>query len=538
MSVLAPYRSTMAAGSDGFGSLLRAEWTKLRSVRGWLIGLVVGALLIVGLAALTGAGSSCGMQSSGSSGKTISQACPAPAAGPNGEWVTDSYFFVRQPLTGNGSLTVRVTSLTGLQSATGGAARASGSPGLTAGVQPWSKAGIIVTASTRQGAAYAAMMVTGGHGVRLQWNYVNDVGGLPGTVSAASPRWLRLVRSGDVLTGYDSADGTHWTEVGRVTLAGLPGTVQAGLFATSPGHTVTSTTLGGGSSTGGPTLATGRFDQVRLGGTWTAGASRAAGPWIGQDIQSNADGIVMPAAAQGFTQSGGVFTVTGSGDIAPSDKNQGGMQEAFAGTFAGLIAFAVIGVMFVTAEYRRGLIRTTFAANPRRGRVLAAKAIVLALATFAAGLVALVISVWLGERLLRANGNPVAPVPALTAIRAIAGSAALLAVATVLALALGTALRRSAGAVTAAIGVVILPYLLAVIPGVLPVGAEAWLLRVTPAAGFAIQQLTPAYPQVTDNTVGGLDNFPLAPWAGFGVLCAWGAVALFAAAWLLRRRDA
>ena len=78
------------------------------------------------------------------------------------------------------------------------------------------------------------MMVTGGHGVRMQYDYTHDTPGLPGAVSAASPRWLRLTRSGDTLTGYDSADGTHWTRVGTVTLAGLPATVQAGLFVTSP----------------------------------------------------------------------------------------------------------------------------------------------------------------------------------------------------------------------------------------------------------------------------------------------------------------
>ena len=43
--------------------------------------------------------------------------------------------------------------------------------------------------------------------------------------------------------------------------------------------------------------------------------------------------------------------------------------------------------MFMTAEYRRGLIRVTLAASPRRGRVLAAKAVVIAAVAFAAGLV-------------------------------------------------------------------------------------------------------------------------------------------------------
>ena len=37
--------------ADGFGRLLRAEWTKFRTVRGWVIGIVVAALVTVGLGA-------------------------------------------------------------------------------------------------------------------------------------------------------------------------------------------------------------------------------------------------------------------------------------------------------------------------------------------------------------------------------------------------------------------------------------------------------------------------------------------------------
>ena len=101
------------------------------------------------------------------------------------------------------------------------------------------------------------MMVTGRHGVRMQWNFTHDAAGLTGKVSAASPRWLRLIRAGDVIKGYDSADGSHWTLVGTARLAHLPAIAQAGLFAATPGHSVTSTSLGGSSSAGGAALATG-----------------------------------------------------------------------------------------------------------------------------------------------------------------------------------------------------------------------------------------------------------------------------------------
>nr|BFE79102.1 hypothetical protein GCM10020093_017030 [Planobispora longispora] len=72
----------------------------------------------------------------------------------------------------------------------------------------------------------------------------------------------------------------------------------------------------------------------------------------------------------------------------------------------GLIAVIVVAVTFMTAEYRRGLIRTTLLASPRRGRVPAAKAVVIGAAAFAAGLVAAGVTVPLGTRLLREGGTP------------------------------------------------------------------------------------------------------------------------------------
>jgi hypothetical protein len=122
-------------------------------------------------------------------------------------------------------------------------------------------------------------------------------------------------------------------------------------------------------------------------------------------------------------------------------------------------------------------------------------------------------------------------------VRIVVGTAALLAVTAVLALAVGALLRSSAGAVTAVIAGIILPYLLAVLGGVLPVGAEEWLVRVTPAAGFAIQQSVSQYAQVTASYTPANGYFPLPPLAGFAVLCAWAALAMTLALVLLRRRD-
>jgi ABC-type transport system involved in multi-copper enzyme maturation permease subunit len=521
------YRSTLPGGRDGFAQLLRGEWTKFRTVRGWLIGIAVAVLLIVTVGVLAAVGShasACTVQPGRPQG--VCHGIPAPPTGPGGEPVTDQFYLVHRPLTGDGSITVRVSSLTGLIPS-GTAPPGQPLAGARPGVQPWSKAGLIIKANTTtQGSTYAAIMVTGGHGVRFQYDYTHDTAGIPGAVSAASPRWLRLTRYGDTITGYDSTEGTHWTRVGSARLIGLPATVPAGLFAASPNYVQTSQHLGGSEATGGPTRATAALDQLSLRGGWSADA------WTGTQVGGRPVG--------GFTRSGGTWTVSGSGDIAPavSGPSPGlGLDRTLIGTFAGLIALIVVAALFITAEYRRGLIRSTLTASPRRGRVLAAKAVVIGAVTFGVGLVAAAAAVPLGEHILRANGHYLYPVSTLTELRMIVGTAALLAVAAVAALALGTILRRGAGAVTAVIVAIVLPYILAT-ASLLPTGAAQWLLRLTPAAAFAVQQSLIQYPQVNGQYTPANGYYPLAPWAGFAVLCGYTAIALAVATVLLRRRDA
>ena len=525
---VAPHRPGQQTGRDGFAQLLRAEWTKFRTVRGWVIGTLVAVLVTAGLGLFAAGATSSSCQSTSGGPARSGQGCMTiPPVGPGGEAVSDSFYFVRQPLAGNGSITVRITSLTGLIPSGNGPGT-----GTRPGLVPWAKAGIIIKKSTQPGSAYAAMMVTADHGVRMQDDYTNDTAGQPGAVFPASPRWLRLTRSGDTITGYDSADGTHWTQVGAVRLAGLPSTVQAGLFAASPAYQAISENFGGGENgIVAPSQDTAVFDHLSRSGAWPAGG------WTGDYIDA-ADG----SGIGGYHQAGGRFAVTGSGDIAPVATGQAGdvgttITEHLVGTFAGLIAMIVVATIFITAEYRRGLIRLTLTASPRRGRVLAAKAIVIGSVAFVAGLVAAAAAVIFGAQLASARGSYVYPVPWPTELRVVAGTALLIALAAVLALALGTMLRRSAAAVTLVIVAIILPYILGV-ASILPVSASDWLLRITPAAAFAIQQAAPQYPQVAALYSPSSGYFPLAPWAGLAVLCAYAALALGLAVVLLRRRDA
>src|ERR1700684_866 len=79
--------------------LLRAEFTKFRTVRAWMIALCAAAVVFVLLSFLS----------------AFESRAPVPAVptGPGGEALSDTYMFVHQILVGDGTLTARVTSLSG-----------------------------------------------------------------------------------------------------------------------------------------------------------------------------------------------------------------------------------------------------------------------------------------------------------------------------------------------------------------------------------------------------------------------------------------
>ncbi len=523
-----------AIAREDFGQLVHSEWTKFWTVRGWVIGTAIAGLVIVLFAYLATFahhdGGLC-VGSNPSSGTCQSYAVPEPPV-VGGVPVNDTYYFVHRALTGDGSITVRIASLTGKAQTGGGNGSTSVNDlvGAPAAVDEWAKAGVIVTATTKPGSPYAAVMLTGAHGVRMQYNYTGDVAG-PAR-AGLEPRWLRLARTGATLTGYESPDGTSWTKLGTVQLPAIRGTVQAGLFVTSPPAPDPSSPQyfgGGGGTNQTATGATATFAQVGLEGAWQAG------PWRAQYVGANTQLPTLSSVGDHPTSGG--FVVSGSGDIAPSVSGGYTDEQPLTGVFIGLIVLVVVAAMFITAEYRRGLIRTTLAASPRRERVLLAKASVLAAVTFAVGAAACAVSIPLGSHILRVNGNYVYPTSTLTELRVILGTGALLALVAVLSLAVGTALRRSAAAITAVIALIIVPYILAT-ASALPTGPSDWLLRLTPAAGFAIEQTLPQYHQVSYlyDPTGGF--YPLAPGLGLAVLAAYTLLALVIARRLLLTRDA
>ncbi|WP_327352581.1 ABC transporter permease subunit [Streptomyces sp. NBC_01304] len=504
-----PYRSSVEpAARDGFAQLLRAEWTKFRTVRRWGLALLAAVLVTVFISYFTA--------SSSSFDRDPADGDKLPATDAQGLQVRDAFYFVHQGLAGDGSITTRVSGLTG--------ERPKQAP-------EWAKAGIILKESTEQGAPYVALMVTEKHGVRLQTGFTGDEAG--SATPPGEPRWLRLTRDGATVIGYESADGKQWDKVAAARLDGAPKTVRAGLFVASPGIFELKREFGMSAMGERPSRSTAKFDQVSLSGPGT-GAGGSAGSWQSTDVGEIRDGKGT------LERSGSTFTLTGSGDIAPGAQDMDPVNSGLSGSQLGLVLVAALGVLFITTEYRRGMIRTTLMASPRRPRVLAAKAVVIGAVVFLAGLVASVASFLISQPILRDNGHkhPYFHEFSLTdgpALRAVIGTAAVLALIAVLGLGLGALMRHTAAAIATVVVLFVLPLIL--VSG-LPLGLAQLLEQVTPVAGFAIQQTIPRYDQVASACLPETGCYPQGPWTGLATLFAYAVGVLGLAMWRLRRRDA
>jgi ABC-2 type transport system permease protein len=201
--------------------------------------------------------------------------------------------------------------------------------------------------------------------------------------------------------------------------------------------------------------------------------------------------------------------------------------DPLSGSFLGyaeytVLPVTVLGVLVFTSEYGSGLIRTTFAAVPRKRAVLAAKACVTGLAALAVGELLAFACFFVTQAILSGRrgglslGQPGVPGAVLAAGLALAACA-------VVGVAAGAIIRHTAGAIGAAITMV---YLLAALCLLLPPPWDTRLGRLTmPFAAYQLLSL---------HRPAGL----LSPVLSLLVLLGWPAIALLAAAILLTRRDA
>jgi ABC-type transport system involved in multi-copper enzyme maturation permease subunit len=193
-----------------------------------------------------------------------------------------------------------------------------------------------------------------------------------------------------------------------------------------------------------------------------------------------------------------------------------------AGLGLGQLTICVLGVLIITTEYSTGVIRASLLAVPRRLPMLAAKVTVFAVLMIVVSEIVCVCSFLIGSAILHSHVSVSFGDPGVT--RAILGSGLYLTVLGLFAVGIGGLIRHTAGAISAAIGaVLVLPIITNFLPGSWGAHINAYLPE---QAGTLIGQ---AHRQSGDL---------LTAWEGFGVLCIWAALALIGAALMLRTRDA
>ena len=188
---------------------------------------------------------------------------------------SDQFRFVYQTIDGDGEIVARVDSLQT--------------------VNEWTKAGVMIRADLTAGAANAMAGASATHGLLFQSRVSLGAMSTNQMASGSAPRWVRLVRSGNTLTGYQSADGTTWTQISSATVP-LPLHVYVGLAVTS--HTAS-------------TAATASFSNV----TVTSGV--AAAPSITSLAPtSGAIGTAVTISGANFGATQGTSKVTFNGTLA------------------------------------------------------------------------------------------------------------------------------------------------------------------------------------------------------------------------------
>jgi uncharacterized repeat protein (TIGR03806 family) len=135
----------------------------------------------------------------------------------------DSFHFAGKPLTGDGQVVARVTSMQF--------------------TDPWAKAGVMFRENFSPGARHALMVVTAGGGSAFQRRETADkISGNTDGPATKIPYWVKLVRAGDTFTGYVSADGKIWQRTDSVTIP-MGKTIYAGLALTAHNNSALNSSL-------------------------------------------------------------------------------------------------------------------------------------------------------------------------------------------------------------------------------------------------------------------------------------------------------
>lgn len=134
---------------------------------------------------------------------------------------SDEFHFVYQPVAGDVEIVARVVNVEY--------------------AHRWSKAGVMIRETLTGPSAHAFMTASAARGWAFQRRPATAALSLSSPGSAGlPPGWVKLVRAGDVFSGYESVDGTSWMLVGTETIP-MPDGVFVGLAVTSHNVAQTST---------------------------------------------------------------------------------------------------------------------------------------------------------------------------------------------------------------------------------------------------------------------------------------------------------
>jgi ABC-2 type transport system permease protein len=195
-------------------------------------------------------------------------------------------------------------------------------------------------------------------------------------------------------------------------------------------------------------------------------------------------------------------------------------RAVLSSSVSGYLFSAIVGIIIITTEYRHFTSRPTFLLEPRRARVITAKALVAAAVGLLYGIACVAVSLLIAVPWLSAEGVSLDWV-ANGLIVVLVGSIAVVAIFAVVGVGVGALFRNQVAAVISA-----LAYLFVLEPlfTVIPVVKEAY--RFLPgAAGSALAGVS--RPQVT----------LLTNWQGALVLLGWGVLFAFVGWALTVRRD-
>ncbi|MEY9913000.1 ABC-type transport system involved in multi-copper enzyme maturation permease subunit [Catenulispora sp. MAP12-49] len=196
--------------------------------------------------------------------------------------------------------------------------------------------------------------------------------------------------------------------------------------------------------------------------------------------------------------------------------------NSMSGLFFGQLVIVVFGAMAITAEYSTGMIRTSLTSQPRRGTLFWAKAAIVAAVALVVGLVCSFVSFFIATAIYSGHGITVS-LSDPGVLRAVIGGGLYMTGTALLAFGLGAILRHTAGAITTAVGLLFVLFILVqFLPGTWRTDISKWIPF---NAGLQIITTRP-------------QDDMLSPWAGFAVFAAYAAAAVIGGAIVMRKKDA